>query len=213
MREQLALLPEYLTAHVQLTLLALLFSTIISLPLGIAATRTSWLERLILGMAGVIQTIPSLALLAIMVPLLAGLELDSNSSASFPAELAPAVRADARTRATAFAQQHGIPGVDPATLGAWRSDEDRTLYVLDVRTAQEYEASRVAGAVHAPGGQLVQATDQWIAVRGARVVLTDDCGLRATISAHWLRAMGHDAYVFSDAASFKTPEPTTVESR
>ncbi len=77
MREQLALLPEYLTAHVQLTLLALLFSTIISLPLGVAATRTPWLERLVLGMAGVIQTIPSLALLAIMVPILAGLELPS----------------------------------------------------------------------------------------------------------------------------------------
>ena len=77
MTEQLALLPEYLTAHVQLTLLALLFSTMISLPLGVAVTRTRWLERPILGMAGIIQTIPSLALLAIMVPILAGLELPS----------------------------------------------------------------------------------------------------------------------------------------
>ena len=77
MREQLALLPEYLTAHIQLTLLALLFSTAISLPLGIAVTRARWLKQPALGLAGVIQTVPSLALLAIMVPILAGLELPS----------------------------------------------------------------------------------------------------------------------------------------
>ena len=77
MREQLALLPDYLTGHVQLTLVALLFSTAISLPLGIAATRRPWLERPILGMAGVVQTVPGLALLAIMVPILASLELPS----------------------------------------------------------------------------------------------------------------------------------------
>jgi len=75
--EQLALLPEYLTAHIQLTLLALLVSAALSLPLGIAVTRARWLEQPVLGLAGVIQTIPSLALLAIMVPILAGLELPS----------------------------------------------------------------------------------------------------------------------------------------
>ena len=77
MSEQLALLPEYLTAHIQLTLVALLLSTAFSLPLGIAVTRARWLEQPALGLAGVIQTVPSLALLAIMVPILAGLELPS----------------------------------------------------------------------------------------------------------------------------------------
>ena len=77
MAEQLALLPSYLTAHLQLTLLALLLSTITSVPLGIAATRVAWLERPALAVAGVIQTVPSLALLAVMVPLLATLELPS----------------------------------------------------------------------------------------------------------------------------------------
>jgi osmoprotectant transport system permease protein len=71
--EQLALLPEYLTAHVQLTLLALLFSAAISLPLGIAVTRVEWLEQPAMAVAGIIQTIPSLALLAVMVPVLAAL--------------------------------------------------------------------------------------------------------------------------------------------
>ena len=70
MSEQLALLPNRLTAHVQLTLLALFFSTAFSLPVGIMITRVRWLQQPVLGIAGVIQTIPSLALLAILVVLL-----------------------------------------------------------------------------------------------------------------------------------------------
>ena len=77
MTELLALLPSYLTAHLQLTLLALLLSTGISVPLGIAATRIAWLEQPSLALAGIIQTVPSLALLAAMVPVLAALDLQS----------------------------------------------------------------------------------------------------------------------------------------
>ena len=77
MSEQLALLPEYLTAHLQLALLALLLSATISLPLGIAVTRVRWLEGPVLAVAGTIQTVPGLALLAVMVPLLAAMNLQS----------------------------------------------------------------------------------------------------------------------------------------
>jgi osmoprotectant transport system permease protein len=72
-REQLALLPSLLTAHLQLTLLALGVATAFSIPLGIALTRLPRLEGVVLGVAGVVQTIPSLALLAVMVPALAAL--------------------------------------------------------------------------------------------------------------------------------------------
>jgi len=71
--EQLALLPEYLTAHLQLTLVALAIGAAVSVPLGIAITRRPRLETPVLGVASVIQTIPGLALLAIMVPVLAAL--------------------------------------------------------------------------------------------------------------------------------------------
>lgn len=73
MSEQLALLPGYLTAHLQLTLFALLIGTLVSIPAGILLTRRRWLEQPVLGVASVIQTIPSLALLALMVPALAAL--------------------------------------------------------------------------------------------------------------------------------------------
>ena len=77
MSEQLALLPGYLTAHLQLTLFALLLGTAFSVPAGVLVTRMKWLDQPVLGTAGVIQTIPSLALLAIMVPALAALGMQS----------------------------------------------------------------------------------------------------------------------------------------
>ncbi|MBI4564240.1 MAG: ABC transporter permease/substrate-binding protein [Planctomycetes bacterium] len=77
MREQLLLLPAYLTAHLQLTLAALLLAVVISVPLGVLVTRMRRLEQPMLGLAGIIQTIPSLALLAMMVPLLSALRLPS----------------------------------------------------------------------------------------------------------------------------------------
>jgi osmoprotectant transport system permease protein len=76
-REQLALLPEYLTAHLQLTLVALLLGIGVSVPLGVLITRLRRLEAPVMGIASIIQTIPSLALLAFMVPVLAALHLQS----------------------------------------------------------------------------------------------------------------------------------------
>ncbi len=77
MSEQLALLPGYLTAHLQIALVALLAGVAVSFPLGILAARVRWLEHPVLGVASALQTIPGLALLAIMVPLLAAAHLPS----------------------------------------------------------------------------------------------------------------------------------------
>jgi osmoprotectant transport system permease protein len=77
MKEQLALLPRYLTAHLQLTLLALGLAVLVSLPLGVWVARSPKRETIVLGIASVVQTVPSLALLALMVPLLSWLRLPS----------------------------------------------------------------------------------------------------------------------------------------
>ncbi|HVB14970.1 MAG TPA: rhodanese-like domain-containing protein, partial [Stellaceae bacterium] len=68
--------------------------------------------------------------------------------------------------------------------------ERRSLYVLDVRTPEEYAAGHLKGARSAPGGQLVQETDAHIATWGSRIVLVDDNGVRATMTASWLKQMG-----------------------
>jgi rhodanese-related sulfurtransferase len=126
---------------------------------------------------------------------LAGYELERGAGRLYPGDLRAAELAASCERANTFIGTHRIPRVDVATLRQWQADEIRSLYVLDVRTAEEFARGHYPGARHAPGGQLVQATDQWVAVRGARIVLCDDTGLRAAITAHWLRQMGHDASV------------------
>ena len=68
--EQLALLPEYLAHHVLLTLVALGASIIVCVPLGVLAVRVPRLRAMILAVAGILQTIPGIALLALMVVLL-----------------------------------------------------------------------------------------------------------------------------------------------
>ena len=78
-------------------------------------------------------------------------------------------------------------------MGTWLADPGRTTYLLDVRTPEEYERETLADAASAPGGQLLQATDAYVGVRGARVVLFDNDGVRAPVIASWLRQMGHDA--------------------
>ena len=77
MREQLAELPRLLTAHLQLSLFALLVGVLVSVPLGALASRSAALERIVMGAASVLQTIPSLALLALMVPVLGALGVQS----------------------------------------------------------------------------------------------------------------------------------------
>jgi len=108
-----------------------------------------------------------------------------------PPEVSAAGLLAGREAAARVAARCDIPRIDRATLERWRAEAaERSLYVLDVRTPEEYEAGHLRGARLAPGGQLVQETDAHIATWGARVVLVDDNGVRATMTASWLKQMG-----------------------
>jgi len=108
-----------------------------------------------------------------------------------PPDVTPAGLQAAQQRAAGVATRHDIARIDRKTLETWRAEAaERSLYVLDVRTPEEYEAGHLHGARLAPGGQLVQETDSHMATWGARVVLVDDNGVRATMTASWLKQMG-----------------------
>jgi len=115
---------------------------------------------------------------------------------------APSPRGLSKGRAAAsrVAERFGVLTIDQLRLEAFRRErEQRSLVVLDVRTAEEFSAGHRPGSRHAPGGQLVQATDEYIAIRNARIVLVDDDGVRATMTASWLKQMGwDDAFVLQD---------------
>ena len=121
---------------------------------------------------------------------LAGYDLEHGA-----ARRAPEVSADGLARARAavarVGRRFGVRTIDHATLEAWRAESDRrSLFVLDVRGPDEYAAGHLPGSIPAPGGQLVQATDRYVATLGARLVLVDDTGVVATMTASWLVQMG-----------------------
>jgi len=102
----------------------------------------------------------------------------------------PPDAAETLARARRFADAQGVRWIDRAALAALQAEPGRTTYLFDVRDPAEYAAGHLSGATSAPGGQLVQATDAWVAVRHARIVLVDDTGTRAAMTAGWLRQLG-----------------------
>jgi rhodanese-related sulfurtransferase len=132
---------------------------------------------------------------------LAGFSCDSGKNRRGP-DVSSTTLDWAQTAAAQVAQSHGVRRIDRATLDAWRKDAAHTLYVFDVRDPAEYAAGHIDGAISAPGGQLVQATDQYVGTLGARIVLVDDAEVRAAMTGSWLRQMGwNDVYVLAEAGT------------
>ncbi len=100
---------QALLQHIQLVFVSMLIAIIIGVSLGIIITRVKQLEAPILGLAGILQTIPSLALLGFMIPLF-GIGIKTAVAALFLYSLLPIIR-------NTFT---GIKDVDKSTLEAAR---------------------------------------------------------------------------------------------
>ncbi|MEM7324485.1 MAG: rhodanese-like domain-containing protein [Actinomycetota bacterium] len=120
---------------------------------------------------------------------LAGLATASGEETHAP-DPGPDATAWATAAAAAVGDRFGVASIDVATMTAWQAEPERTTYLFDVRTPAEFEAGHLPGSSNAPGGQLVQATDEYAATWNARLVLIDDNSVRATMTASWLRQLG-----------------------
>jgi rhodanese-related sulfurtransferase len=109
--------------------------------------------------------------------------------------------ADARRAARAVADRAGVQRLDRAVFEQMLADFRRTTYRFDVRTPDEYRAWHPAGFRSAPGGQLVQETDIFAPVRGARIVVWDDAVVRADMTASWLAQMNWEVGVLDEPAA------------
>ncbi len=136
---------------------------------------------------------------------LAGQQLQHGQTRVYPDNVAHGQRDAAR----ALADRAGVQRLDAAGLALLQADPARTTYCLDVRSPAEFALGSLPGFRSAPGGQLVQETEQFGPVRGARFVLADDDGVRANMTASWLRQMNHEVHVVDGLASldFKS-QPT-----
>ncbi len=129
---------------------------------------------------------------------IAGLKREEGATRNYPA--APTSEAKLsvlRTQAKTRADKTGLKYVEPQEAAAWLSDIGRSTFLIDVRSREEYEADGLPNTRHGLGGQLVQAIDLWVGVRGARIVLMDQEMVRAPMMANWLYQIGHDVYVLN----------------
>jgi rhodanese-related sulfurtransferase len=130
---------------------------------------------------------------------LAGLKTASGETRRFP-DVSDKGLAWARDAADKVATKFGVARIDRAGLAKLQADTSRTTYVFDVRDPDEYRRGHFPGAVSAPGGQLVQATDTYAGTLGARIVLCDDKEARALMTGAWLRRMGwQEIFVLAEA--------------
>ena len=121
---------------------------------------------------------------------LAGFELERGSTRE-PPPPSPRSRQAAEALAERVAVEEKVPLISVGDLLALRVRADReTLYLFDVRSASEYAAGHIPGALSLPGGQAVQRTDDYVAVRNTTIVFTDDGIARAVMAAAWFRQMG-----------------------
>ena len=121
---------------------------------------------------------------------LAGYALEHGKS-----RIAPEVSAQGVERSKVFVERvknrFSVPSIDMAQLQRFQEQSlERSLFLLDVRSEDEFQAGHLPGSKSAPGGQLVQATDEYVGVRNARLVLIDDTEVRSTMTASWLIQMG-----------------------
>jgi rhodanese-related sulfurtransferase len=113
------------------------------------------------------------------------------------------------------ADRAGVKRVELQTVRRWSDEQDHTIYRFDVRTPEEYAEGHLSGFRNAPGGQLVQETDVYAPVRGAKIVLADTDGTRANMSASWIAQMGWMVFVldapagqFSERGPWRPTVPT-----
>ena len=136
---------------------------------------------------------------------LAGLELERGQTRAAAVPDGDALK-KAKTAAARVAERFSIRCLSVKELEKMQS-EPGTLYLFDVRSPEEYAAGHLKGSISAPGGQLVQATDSYAAVHGARIALVDDHGVRATMTASWLLQMGWPEVFVVAGVTFDSREP------
>ncbi|MFZ0051221.1 MAG: rhodanese-like domain-containing protein [Desulfobaccales bacterium] len=101
------------------------------------------------------------------------------------------------------ADRYHVKTIDEKTLNSFKAEsKNRTLYIIDVRTPDEFRAGHRADSSYAWGVQVIQSIDKYAATRNARIVLIDNYMVRALMTASWLVQAGlPDTFVL--AAPFK----------
>jgi len=144
---------------------------------------------------------------------LAGFDLINKAEITDLPTPTPEVIESGRNKAKELITNYNLNTVTEDIVQTWLNDEHQTSYLFDVRSEKEFSQGHVKNAISAPGGQLTQATDEKLAVRNARIVLSCDNYLRSATTAIWLTGMGHKVWILTDADMTDTIDITPENVR
>lgn len=132
----------------------------------------------------------------------AGFELEHGSRRPAPEPRGKSLEV-ALARARAVAGRFRVQTIDQRKLATFLAEqEQRSLYIIDVRSPDEFGAGHRPDSFHAWGVQLVQSIDRYVATRNARIVLVDNYQVRALMTAAWLVQAGWpETFVLADPFS------------
>lgn len=112
--------------------------------------------------------------------------------------IAPEVVAARLKRVQQLTERYELNTISKDEVLQYLDTGSRSVFICDVRTASEFSQEQWPALVqHAPGGQLIQATDQYVGVRGGLIVLCDMDGVRAPVVASWLKLLGWEVCLLS----------------
>jgi 3-mercaptopyruvate sulfurtransferase SseA len=127
-----------------------------------------------------------------------GFELEHGSKRHAPEPSGQHLQ-QALEAAQKVADRYGVKTIDAQTLAKFKAEKDRTVYVIDLRTPEEYRAGHRPDSSYGWGVQLVQGMDKYAATRHGRIVLVDNYLVRALMTASWLvQADWPETYVLAD---------------
>jgi rhodanese-related sulfurtransferase len=133
--------------------------------------------------------------------------LELNSDRLYPeVSAADGPLAKVRQKAADLAQAWGVKRITADQFRLWRLDPTRSTYFFDIRTPEEFAKNPSPGALHAEGGQLVQATDLYVGILHARIVLFDTDGIRAPLIGSWLAQMGYETCLLASEEALSAHE-------
>ena len=134
--------------------------------------------------------------------LLAGYELENGADRVELPEVSEEGRTAGEAYAAKLAEEDGVRYMSPDELAALIAKRDaQPVYLVDVRTEDEFTDGHIAGFRWWPGGQAVQRADDLAVVKNATLVFCCDGRTRGTVTASFYRQMGHqEVYVLDGGA-------------
>jgi rhodanese-related sulfurtransferase len=128
---------------------------------------------------------------------LAGYELEVGADRTELPEVSAEGLAAAEAYAARLAGEDGVRYLDIPRFQEMAGKADReTMYMIDVRSREEYADGHIPGFRWFPGGQVVQRSDEVLVVRNSPIIFACDGRVRATQTASWYRQFGfQDVFV------------------